>query len=340
MPVVIVSLVTYIFGLLISRCEKVQDKKIVFFCSLIPPVLSLVYFKYSYLLSTSMTGVNSPALENIAIPLAISFFTFEFIHYLCEIYNGAQPIKNLWHFSLFVIFFPSLVAGPIKRFQNFIPQVQNGIRKPSSETFLLGVLQTVIGFSKKLLIADNVTIMARILESKPDLNSLDVIILVFLLYIRILFDFSGYSDIAIGLAKMIGIIIPQNFNYPYIATNISEFWRRWHISLSTWIRDYLYIPLGGNKYGILRKIFILIFVMFICGMWHGASWHYGIWGIYHGIGLGVHSLWKELKLRNQLISSRVYSLACLCITNIFVMYGWLIFFYPIERVWELSKIIL
>ncbi len=151
----------------------------------------------------------------------------------------------------------------------------------------------LVGFFKKLVIADNAALAIELLDARPAATRGSVVLLMVLLSVRILFDFSGYSDIAIGLARMLGLELPANFRYPYIARNIAEFWQRWHISLSRWIRDYIYIPLGGGRRGLLAKTANLSVAMFLCGLWHGAAWHFGLWGLYHGFGLAVHSLWER-----------------------------------------------
>ena len=340
LPVVIVGVVTFLFGIALEDNKSNKRKqKLLFILSLAVPTFALIFYKYNILLLEYFNFSQSNLGFEIAIPLAISFFTFEYIHYLCEVYKGMTPSRNIFQFAQFIIFFPSLVAGPIKRFDNFIPQIENGIPAPRKDDIVKGLLQIIIGYAKKLIVADNATILVRLIENHPNLESKDILLLMILLFIRILFDFSGYSDIAIGLSRMIGITLPINFNYPYISRNISEFWRRWHISLSSWIRDYLYIPLGGNRLGMAKKAVVLILVMFICGMWHGAAWHFGIWGIYHGIGLGINAVWKEFSIAKKLKENLLYICFCFCLTNLFVMYGWLLFFYPLDKVYKYTLIL-
>ena len=225
------------------------------------PALALVFYKYRELLLASAVlerpvglahGGHSGAAQ-VALPLAISFFTFEFVHYLTDVYHGSPPIRNPFRFVYFSIFFPSIVSGPIKRYQPFLAQVEAGMRRPGVVLALTGAAQVLVGFFKKLVVADNAALAIELVEKRSRVAAGSVALLLLLLSMRILFDFSGYSDIAIGLARMLGIALPENFRYPYIARNISEFWQRWHISLSRWIRDYIYIPLGGGRHGILVK---------------------------------------------------------------------------------------
>jgi alginate O-acetyltransferase complex protein AlgI len=317
--------------------------------ALLVPVLGLIYYKYRFFFFSSLGFFPSAWQKSLApffklgpMPLAISFFTFEFVHYLTDVIRGEAPIKNFFQFSLFSIFFPSIVSGPIKRFQNFIPQVAAGLPRPGLEDLLRGLGQVALGFSKKLIVADNAYLAVQLLERQAHWDFYSVSLLILLLSVRILFDFSGYSDIAIGLARMLGIRLPVNFNFPYLARNISDFWNRWHISLSSWIRDYLYIPLGGGRVPAWRKLFNLAAVMALCGLWHGAAWHFLLWGVYQGLGLGVHAFYERtLKTQAALPGIRLQLPAipvmmAHVLTLLFVGYGWLIFFYPLPRVLSLT----
>jgi alginate O-acetyltransferase complex protein AlgI len=345
-PIIVMAVVTYFFGLALGGRGPGTKKKWIFILGLSVPVAGLVFFKYRALLLGSlgswMGGVygawlNAHAVQG-ALPLAISFFTFEFVHYLTDVYHGhGEPIRNPFRFGFFCIFFPSIVSGPIKRFQPFLAQVEGGLQRPPLEKALLGLAQILVGFFKKLVIADNATVMIHLLEKRPDLNSGMVCLLMALLSIRILFDFSGYSDIAIGLGKMIGLDLPANFNFPYIARNITDFWRRWHMSLSSWIRDYIYIPLGGNRQGPWRKFCNLMTALFLCGLWHGASWHFGIWGLYHGAGLALHNLWGKSNMGLNWVRRPFSRWVDIAATNLFVAYGWLLFFYPMDQVFKFTR---
>lgn len=341
-PIIIMAVITFFFAQWIPKFPGGSSrKKWVFGAALLVPIFGLLFYKYRALLlgsigpfiGGSFGGWLTANAIQPAMPLAISFFTFEFVHYLTDVYHGhGEPVRNPFKFGIFCIFFPSIVSGPIKRFQPFLAQVENGLERPPVEKAALGLAQLLLGFFKKLVIADNATMLIHLLEKRTDLHFGSVSLLMALLSIRILFDFSGYSDIAIGLGKMIGLDLPANFNFPYISRNITEFWRRWHMSLSSWIRDYIYIPMGGNRFGVFRKFFNLMVTMFVCGLWHGASWHFGLWGMYHGAGLALHNVWSKSRFGQKWASRPFSRWIDIGITNIFVAYGWLLFFYPMDQV--------
>jgi alginate O-acetyltransferase complex protein AlgI len=307
------------------------------------PVLGLAYYKYRVFLLGSLAALLPQAAPWLApfqragaLPLAISFFTFEFVHYLTDIYRGNEPIRRPDRFALFCIYFPSIVSGPIKRYEDFQAQLDAGIPHPrQAPQGAEGLAQLLMGFFKKLVIADNATLLIGLMENKAPWGTAQVVILMALLSVRILFDFSGYSDMALGLSKLLGLRLPPNFNFPYLALNPSDFWRRWHMSLSSWIRDYVYIPLGGSRQGRFRRGLNGLLAMALCGLWHGPAWNYVIWGLYHGFGLMVWGAWnaKFPAPHWRAWWSRGLSwAACLC----FVAYGWLWFFYPVEKAWYMT----
>lgn len=343
-PIIAIALCTFGFGLALPRTPAgTRRRKILLAAAIAVPVLVLVGYKYRLLLLGSM-GFGGPAqarpglgAAGVALPLAISFFTFEFVHYLTDVSRGSPPIRSPFRFAFFSIFFPSIVSGPIKRYQPFLAQVAEGIRRPRVEGVLRGAAQVLIGFFKKLVVADNAALAIDLLDHRSAASRGSVALLIFLLSVRILFDFSGYSDIAIGLARMLGIELPANFRYPYIARNIAEFWQRWHISLSRWIRDYIYIPLGGGRHGPLAKTANLSVAMFLCGLWHGAEWHFGLWGLYHGFGLAAHGLWERSSLGRRFADVAAARWLGMIVTDVFVAFGWLLFFYPMDRVAVLTK---
>jgi alginate O-acetyltransferase complex protein AlgI len=347
LPIFVMAIATYFFGLWIPRCSEGSTKKRwVFFLSLLAPVGGLIAYKYRVLLlgplvplaGGAQSGWLSALAVQTALPLGLSFFTFEFVHYLTDIYRGkGRPIRDLFKFGIFSLFFPSIVCGPIKRFQPFLAQLEGGLARPPFSRVGLGAAQLLLGFFKKLVIADNATILIQLMEKRTDLTFAPMCLLLALLSIRILFDFSGYSDIAIGLGKMMGLELPANFNFPYIARNITEFWQRWHMSLSSWIRDYIYISLGGNRHGLFRKFLNLLVTMFLCGLWHGASWHFGFWGIYHGLGLVTHDAWVKTSLGQKLASFWWSRWAGITLNNVYVAYGWLLFFYPMKEVGRFTR---
>jgi alginate O-acetyltransferase complex protein AlgI len=341
------AIITFFLAQWMASCPKDSAKKRwIFAGALLVPVLGLIFYKYRALflgsLSENLGGSAGEWLKTYAIqpamPLAISFFTFEFVHYLTDVYHGdGKPVRDPFKFAIFCIFFPSIVSGPIKRFQPFLAQLEKGLERPAAERAALGLAQVLLGFFKKLIIADNATTLIHLLEKRTDLSFGPVCLLMALLSVRILFDFSGYSDIAIGLGRMIGLDLPRNFNFPYIARNITDFWHRWHMSLSSWIRQYIYIPLGGNRHGPARKFFNLLVTMFVCGLWHGASWHFGIWGIYHGVGLTLHNIWERSPWGLAWAARPASRWIGVAITNIFVAYGWLLFFYPMDQVLKFTR---
>jgi alginate O-acetyltransferase complex protein AlgI len=345
-PIVVMALFTYGFGRWLPRlADGSRSKRLVFAAAIAVPVLGLVGYKYRLLLLSSVSALTGESAGSsagglVVLPLAISFFTFEFVHYLTDVYHGSPPIKSPFQFALFSIFFPSIVSGPIKRYQPFLAQVQDGVARPSGEAVFWGAAQVLLGFFKKLVVADNAAMAIELLDKHPAPSRAGVLLLVALLSVRILFDFSGYSDIAIGLARMVGISLPPNFRFPYIAANISEFWQRWHISLSLWIRDYVYIPIGGGRQGVLRKAANLSLTMFLCGLWHGPAWHFGFWGLYHGVGLATHGLWERSGAGRWCAALPGSRWLGMIVTDLFVCYGWLLFFYPLDRVAGFTKTLL
>jgi len=232
-----------------------------------------------------------PRIINVALPIGISFYTFQTMSYTIDIYQGKlRPTRNFMNFALFVSFFPQLVAGPIERARNLLPQVEKR-RTISYDMVREGLWLILLGYFKKLVIADNMIPFTQSVFESPDTASgLEILIGIYAFAFQIYCDFSGYTDIARGLAKLLGFDLMLNFRFPYFATNPSDFWRRWHISLSTWLRDYLYIPLGGNRGGKWLTYRNLILTMVLGGLWHGAAWNFVAWGIFHGGILIVHRL--------------------------------------------------
>jgi alginate O-acetyltransferase complex protein AlgI len=354
-PIIIMGVITYGFARLLGRERPAAEAPAPrawpwAVLALAVPVAGLVYYKYRHFLFTSLAFLPAAWLSALEpffrlgpMPLAISFFTFEFVHYLTDVIRGDKPIRNFFQFSLFSIFFPSIVSGPIKRYQNFVPQIAAGLPRPSAEDLLAGLGQVVLGFSKKLIVADNAYLAVQLLERQAHWNFYSVTLLILLLSVRILFDFSGYSDMAIGLARMLGIRLPINFNFPYLARNISDFWNRWHISLSSWIRDYLYIPLGGGRVPPWRKLLNLATVMALCGLWHGAAWHFLFWGVYQGLGLAIHAFYERASRPDRpgapgmgLKLPAIPAMMAHGLTLLFVGYGWLWFFYPLPQALSLT----
>jgi len=299
-------------------------------------LITLGIFKYAYFTldtvknTLGVAGINwnEPHLH-IILPLGISFFVFEFIHYAVEVYRGKPTVKKFFDFALFASFFPTQIAGPIKRYQDFIPQLD--IPAKFKWQYLdEGMNLILMGLSKKVLIADNLALVAQAGFSHPErFSSVDLWLITYAFAFQIFFDFAGYTDIARGSAMLFGYKVPINFNLPYMAANVSEFWNRWHISLSTWLRDYLYIPLGGSrcpKWLNYRNLFI---TMALGGLWHGAAMHFLAWGVYQGLLLILHKEYSSALVKagiaSKLLSSKVYHVASIVVTFHIVCIGWVIF---------------
>lgn len=300
----------------------------------------LFYFKYvnffldslEATMSAAGVGVSMPTLE-VILPIGISFYTFEAINYIVDVYRRKIPAeRNLANFMLFITFFPHLVAGPIVRARDFLPQIVQQKRwnwtrlQFGCEYFLLGLV-------KKLVIADRLAIVVDPVFADPEGFSTRSMWLAVVAYsVQIYCDFSGYSDMAIGLAHMLGFKLAKNFDMPYLAANVSEFWRRWHISLSTWLRDYLFIPMGGSR-GVRSQTYRnLMVTMVLGGLWHGASWTFVLWGVLHGLFLIVHHLSKELWTRWPRVSASLDSAwglaASRALTFLCVSLAWVCFRAP------------
>jgi alginate O-acetyltransferase complex protein AlgI len=285
-----------------QRNSKQNSKaKLLLWVGIVINLVSICYYKYMNFFLASVNGVLSSdfTLQKIILPLGISFYTFTQIAYLVDVYRGeTQENKyDLVTYSLFVVFFPQLIAGPILRHDELIPELSK-FRKYffSHKNFAYGVTLFSLGLAKKVLIADNISPwVATAFNNIDDLTFIEAWVGALSYTFQLYFDFSGYSDMAIGLGWMFNINLPINFDSPYKATSISDFWRRWHITLSNFLRDYLYIPLGGSRQGELRRYTNLITTMLLGGLWHGAGWTYVIWGGLHGIFLAINHWWRKLK---------------------------------------------
>jgi alginate O-acetyltransferase complex protein AlgI len=354
LPMVALAAVTYAAAL--------PGRRLPCIAAIVLCAAGLAVYKYTPFVANDVLGADAPlgrtaaqlaTLLPAAVPLGISFFTFEFVHYLSDVMRGARPIRRPLDFAAFAVFWPSLVAGPVKRYQQFVPALHEGLAQASLADSVQGMVRVCVGLVKKWG-ADNLTAFiaaegARFAQHGPSMRWAIFIAL----GLRIWLDFSGYSDIAIGFARMMGITLPENFNWPYLARNLVEFWHRWHISLSLWIRDYIYIALGGNRRGPARRIANGLLAFAICGLWHGPAWHFVIWGLYHGAGLAVVTGYRALRRRGQGGAAgpvaafwagadggalfharalrRLADLLSWAATMIFVWVGWLLFFYPVDR---------
>ncbi len=302
----------FLAGLLIEN----RHRKLGLYLSLVGSLLLLFYFKYSHFFF-NVIGIHTSA---ITLPIGISFYTFQGISYTLDIYWGKiRSNKNFIDFGTYLAMFPHQIAGPIVRYADIAPELAE--RRVTIESFGIGVERFIIGLAKKMLIANTFARIAdaifteSITNISPAVAWLGAVAYMFQIY----FDFSGYSDMAIGLGRMVGFNFKENFNYPYTARSIQDFWRRWHISLSGWFRDYLYIPLGGNKQGLHRTYLNLILVFLVTGLWHGASWNFIVWGLYHGLFLLIERAGLSKRL------SQVPALIAQIYTWFIILIGWVFF---------------
>jgi alginate O-acetyltransferase complex protein AlgI len=313
----------YVNGLLLEKYEGNQKaRKRVLLVSVLVNLGILGFFKYTDFIIgniNALTGLGIPLLH-LALPIGISFYTFQTMSYTIDVYRGDAPVQHsVIAFGSYVALFPQLIAGPIVRYNTIAEQLQG--RKESTDKFSEGLIRFIAGLGKKVLLANNIgyvwdTVNAMGLGEVSVLTAwLGIIAYTFQIY----FDFSGYSDMAIGLGKMFGFDFLENFNYPYVSRSITEFWRRWHMSLGTWFREYVYIPLGGNRKGMARMYFNTFVVWMATGLWHGASWNFVLWGLYYGILLVIEKTFL-LKLLDKLpgFISNVY-------TMFLVIIGWALF---------------
>jgi alginate O-acetyltransferase complex protein AlgI len=289
---------------------------------------------YGFVVGTVTNLLHLPEdafVLRIVLPVAISFYTFEAISYNVDIYRRELKARtSLVDFALFMSFFPHLVAGPIIRPGHFFPQL-TGRPVPSGDEIAWGVVQVMKGLIKKTVFADNFAIVANSYFNGQvgHVGMLAAWVGTLAFSMQIYFDFSGYTDIARGCARLLGYEFPPNFERPYLARNIAEFWRRWHISLSTWLRDYLYIPLGGNRHGIARTYTNLLITMGLGGLWHGASWNFVIWGLYHGVLLALHRAWRQLRGdASAQGAGRIGNALAVAFTFVLVTIGWVTFRAP------------
>ncbi len=307
---ILLMIIQVLFAYFMTLIFDKNKSKSLFIFSISFHLFLLCIFKYFNFLIGNINAILNSNISfiDIALPIGISFYTFQIISYEIDVYKGSVPVeKNLLNFATYVFLFPQLIAGPIVRYSDVKEELSN--RKHSFDGFGEGVNRFIIGLSKKVIIANNIGELINILTSTSETSILLYWILAICYMLQIYFDFSGYSDIAIGLGKMIGFKFPENFNYPYVATSITDFWRRWHITLSTWFKDYVYIPLGGNKTGIGKTIRNILIVWILTGLWHGASWNFVVWGLYFGIILIIEKfLLKKYLDKLPLFLKKVYTL--------------------------------
>ena len=317
-------LMNYSFGLLIHYNKKQIPRTLALFFCIAINLMLLGYFKYFNFfvdIANSVTGTQIFAIRNIVLPIGISFYTFQALSYVIDLYRKQiQVQKNIYKVALYISFFPQLIAGPIVRYRDIEKQID--FRKIHPVQTAFGIKRFIYGLSKKVLIANSMALVVdQIYALSPEQLSSSLAWLAAICYtLQIYFDFSGYSDMAIGLGKMFGFTFLENFNYPYEATSIQQFWRKWHISLSTWFREYVYIPLGGNRKGPMRTYLNLVIVFFVTGLWHGASWNFVVWGLYHGFFLVIERLFL-----GKLLEKCKFKFINWIYMMLVVMIGWVIF---------------
>ena len=316
-------IMNYIFGMLIDKYRK--KDKLFLTLAIILNLGLLGYFKYYNFFTTNINKIFSHEMfgvKNIILPIGISFYTFQILSYVIDLYRREIKVqKNIFNLALYVSFFPQLIAGPIVKYKDIEDEIND--RKVDLELFASGVRKFVYGLGKKVILANTLALIVDTIYSY-DISQLNtpIVWLAAISYtLQIYFDFSGYSDMAIGLGRMFGFHFPKNFNLPYISQSITEFWRRWHISLSTWFKQYLYIPLGGNRKGKIRTYINLFIVFFATGLWHGASWNFVVWGgVFYGTILVIEKLFlKKLLDKNKFkVLNHIYVM-------LIVIVGWVLF---------------
>ena len=316
--------VSWIFGLLIEHFkDKKTLKRIIFSISIVTILSSLLYFKYTnfFIRNLNIILKNDISLKNIALPIGISFYTFQILSYIIDLYRGKIKVqKNFFNLALYISFFPQLIAGPIVRYETIEKQLLK--RNITLANVVNGLERFIIGLSKKTIIANYMAIICDTIFNSNQLteyNSLVLLLGIVTYTFQIYFDFSGYSDMAIGLGKIFGFEFQENFNYPYMAKSITDFWRRWHISLTTFFREYIYIPLGGNRVSKKRWIINILIIWLLTGFWHGASWTFIAWGLYYFVIL----ILERTVLKN--IITKIPKTIMHIVTIVIVMIGWTLF---------------
>jgi len=330
------TVINFAMGGAISKSLNPSHKKIYLNIAIVWTLLVLGIFKYFDFFSGSVNNLLltfnfhlDPVLLKVILPLGISFYSFQALTYPFDIYRGKTILHkiNLFDFALFVSFFPIIISGPIERATHLLPQLCE-TRKLNLDNIKIGITLIIWGYFQKLIIADNLAaIVNQVFDNYAKFNGLDIVIAVLAYTFQIYSDFSGYTDIARGVAKLLGFDIILNFNLPYIAINPSDFWARWNISLSSWFRDYLYIPLGGNRKGSFRTGLNLIATMTLCGLWHGAAWTFILWGFYHGVLLVIYRIFNSgLKAARTIKDAKLYStIISILLMFILIACGWAIF---------------
>lgn len=311
---------TYICGILVDKYRGTKASKLFLILEIIISIGLLIYFKYANFIIKNINLWLSQKIDliNVLLPIGISFYTFQMLSYVVDTYRGEVKVqKNILKLATYVSLFPQLIAGPIVRYSTIEKQLEN--REYSINKFSLGVRRFIIGLGKKVMVANVIGTLVNTFLISDDKSVLFYWLYAIGVMLQIYFDFSGYSDMAIGLGKMFGFEFLENFNYPYIATSITDFWRRWHISLSSWFRDYVYIPLGGNRVSKIKWIRNIMIVWLLTGLWHGAEWNFIIWGVYFGILLIIEKIFLLKK------AEKIPKVFKIIYTLFFVMISFIIF---------------
>ncbi len=311
---VIAIIMGYIAGLLIERFRGKKISLVIMWIAVAAIISFMLYFKYTDFFIDNfnkVTGLAIPLLR-LALPIGISFYTFQIISYVVDVYRGEKAQKNPINLAAYVAMFPQLIAGPIVRYSDIARELET--RTHTITMGAEGVRRFIIGHAKKVLIANSMYDLGEIIYKLEDKSVLLYWVYGIAIALYIYFDFSGYSDMAIGLGKIFGFHFLENFNYPFIAKSATEFWRRWHMSLGTWFRDYLYIPLGGNRVSKPRFLLNIFAVWLFTGFWHGASWNFILWGVFFGVLLLIEKFWLLKHLEKSKIISRVYILFAVMIS--------------------------
>lgn len=309
----------YLYGLAIGRIKSRRGQKGWLTAAVVTGILLLTVFKYADFFIGSfaaVTGLSLPLL-NLALPIGISFYTFQCMSYVVDVYRGdARPQKNLIHFGAYVALFPQLIAGPIVRYVDIARELE--ARRTTWENVLAGARRFLIGLSKKILLANQLGLLTEIFRDSAEKSVLFCWMYAIAFALHIYFDFSGYSDMAIGLGRIFGFHFQENFNYPYLSKSVAEFWRRWHMSLGTWFRDYVYIPLGGSRVSRLRWVFNILTVWMLTGLWHGASWNFVVWGLLFAALLLIE---KSVPALQKLPDALRHGYVLFCVVISFVIFN-------------------
>ncbi|MDE7017015.1 MAG: MBOAT family protein [Lachnospiraceae bacterium] len=298
----------YIFGLLIEKYRSQRAGQVLCGISVAVSLSFLLYFKYAGFFVNNfraVTGWDIPVLQ-IALPIGISFYTFQIISYTVDVYRGDAAQKNLVSLAAYIAMFPQLIAGPIVKYSDIAEQLDK--RQHSIAMAAEGIRFFIIGLAKKILLANQLGELCNVFRASEEKSVLFYWLYALAFVLHIYFDFSGYSDMAVGLGQVFGFRFVRNFRYPYISTSITEFWRRWHISLGSWFRDYVYIPMGGNRVGRRRHLFNILVVWILTGFWHGAAWNFMVWGLLFAVLLMAEKLWLLDVMKKNRVFSHIYVL--------------------------------